>query len=35
VTISRQALEKAAEAEGPNGDKKETQTKEAPNKAKL
>ena len=34
VTISRQALEKAAQAEGHNGDAKETQTKEAPGKAK-
>ena len=35
VTISRQALEKASEAEGHNADAKETQTKAAPGKAKL
>jgi hypothetical protein len=33
VTISRQALEKAAQVEGQDGDAKETQTKEAPDKA--
>jgi len=35
VTISRQALEKAMEAEGQDGNAKETQTKQAPGKAKL
>ena len=35
VTISRQALEKASETEGHNANAKDTQTKEAPDKAKL
>lgn len=35
VTISRQALEKASEAEGKNADAKETRTKDAPGKSKL
>ncbi|MDD5284585.1 MAG: hypothetical protein PHD54_01900 [Desulfuromonadaceae bacterium] len=35
VTISRQALEKSAEADGHDGNAKETQTKQAPGKAKL
>lgn len=34
VTISRQALEKAADVEGQNGDSKQAQTREAPDKAK-
>lgn len=33
VTISRQALEKAAQAEAQDGNAKEAQTREAPNKA--
>lgn len=35
VTISRQALEKASEVKGHDGDVKEAQTKAAPEKAKL
>jgi len=35
VTISRQALEKASEAEGHSGESNGAQTKEAPGKAKL
>lgn len=35
VTISREALEKASEVEVHDGNAKETQTKEAPGKAKL
>lgn len=34
VTISRQALEKAAQAEGQDGNAKEAQTREAPEKSK-
>lgn len=34
VTISRQALEKAAQAEGQDGNAKEAQTKGAPDKSK-